>query len=60
MLNVFTRVGLLCVQIDFCQNIVMLQCDYFITYARIDFGEKQDQRTQGFGVMVWMLIATGK
>lgn len=56
----FTRVALLCVQIDFCQNIVILLFNYFITYVRIDFGEKQDQRTQGFGVMVLMLIATGK
>jgi len=56
----FTRVGLLCVRIDFCQNIVIFLFNYFITYVRIDFGEKQDQRTQGFGVMVLMLIATGK
>lgn len=56
----FTRVGFLCVQIDFCQNIVILLFNYFITSVRIDFGEKQDQRTQGFGVMVLMLIATGK
>lgn len=41
----FTRVDLLCVQIDFCQNRVILLFKYFVTYARIDFGEKQDQRT---------------
>lgn len=55
-----TRVDLLCVQSDFCQNRVILQFTSFVTYARIDFGEKQDQRTWGFTVMVLMLIATGK
>lgn len=53
-------VGLLYVQKDFCQNIVILLFNYFVTYVRIDFGGKQGQRTQGFGVMVLMLIATGK
>lgn len=60
ILNVFTRVDLLCVPTDFCQNIVILLFKYFVTYARIDFGEKQDQRTWDFTVMVLMLIATGK
>lgn len=56
----FSRVALLCVQIAFCQNRVILLFKYFVTYARIDFGGKQDQRTWGFTVMVLMLIATGK
>lgn len=51
---------LLCVQIDFCPKIVIWLTNYFITYVRIDSGEKQDQRTQGFGVTVLMLIATGR
>lgn len=47
-------------QRDFCQNIVVLLINYFKTYIRIGSGEKQDQRTPGFGVMGLMLIATGK
>lgn len=57
-------VELLCVfvyeQRDFCQNIAILLMNYFKTYLRIGSGEKQDQRTPGFGVMGLMLIATGK